>query len=89
MSDGDKYLICTFSPGMFSNEYAVEVDVAGTLLSLFAAINDVIVTDQESGKALLRVRVVDPDNEVISLPSETLGHGRRYYQYPLEKLQTA
>lgn len=88
-STARKFLACTVSPGMFPDEYVVEIEVEGAKFSLFVDSSDVQVVDTESGRGLLRVWVQDAAHDLIALPSETLEQGRRYLQYPVEKLRSA
>lgn len=85
----EKFITCTFSPGMFEGEFAVLLNINGTVLSLFASQDDLQIIDESEGKGKLRVTVWDATNNLIALPSETLEQGRRYLQYPISKLLTA
>ena len=85
----EKFIACTFSSGMFEGEYSVELDINGTLLSLFASRDDLKITNESEGKGKLRVTVWDEAKGLIALPSETLEQGRRYLQYPIEQLLSA
>lgn len=85
----EKFIACTFSSGMFKGEFAVEIDINGTLLSLFASRDDLKITDEREGKGKLRVTVWDETKGLIALPSETLEQGRRYLQYPINQLLSA
>lgn len=85
----EKFIACTFSSGMFEGEFAVEIDINGTLLSLFASRDDLKITDEREGKGKLRVTVWDKTKGLIALPSETLEQGRRYLQYPINQLLSA
>ncbi len=85
----ERFIICTFSSGMFEGEVAVELEIRGTVLSLFASRDDLENTDEKAGKGKLRVTVWDEAKELIALPSETLEQGRRYLRYPLSQLLSA
>lgn len=85
----EKFIACTFSSGMFEGEFSVELDIEGTVLSLFASRDDLKITDKKEGKGKLRVTVWDESKSLIALPSETLEQGRRYLRYPISKLLSA
>ncbi len=85
----ERYIVCTFSSGMFEGEFAVELDIDGTVLSLFANRDDLEITDESAGKGKLRVTVWDEAKGLIALPSETLEQGRRYLRYPISQLLSA
>ena len=85
----EKFIACTFSSGMFEGEFSVELDIEGTVLSLFASRDDLQITAEKEGKGKLRVPVWDEAKGLIALPSETLEQGRRYLRYPISKLLSA
>ena len=85
----EKFIACTFSSGMFEGEFSVELDIEGTVVSLFANRDDLKITDKKEGKGKLRVTVWDESKSLIALPSETLEQGRRYLRYPISKLLSA
>ncbi len=85
----ERFITCTFSEGMFDGEFAVVLDINGTVLSLFASQDDLKITDEREGKGKLRVTVWDEAKGLIALPSETLEQGRRYLRYPISKLLSA
>jgi len=89
MSDSKKYITCKVSHGMLPSEYSVTFQLAGTVLSLFAPRNSVVVKDPKSGGGLLQVEVIDADHNVIALPAETAELGRRFIEYPLDQLRSA
>lgn len=84
----DKYTPCKYSPGMFEGEYAVEITLHGTTVSLFADEDDLIIIDPGSGMGLLRVTIQDEGGDLIALPAETLEQGRRYLRYPINQLRS-
>ena len=85
----ERFIICTFSSGMFEGEFAIELDIRGTVLSLFASRDDLKITNEKEGKGKLRVTVWDEAKGLIALPSETLEQGRRYLRYPIDQLLSA
>lgn len=89
MSEKSKYISCKYSEGMFPSEYSVTIQLGGLDFSLFAPRSQVLEIDLEKGRGLLKIQVIDPENNVIALPSEVIESGRRFIEYPLEQLQTA
>lgn len=82
------FIACTFSEGMLPSEYSVTIELPGRDLSLFAPKDEVVVKDEAKGVGLLRVRLVDQDHNVIALPAETIGEGRRFIEYPPDRLES-
>lgn len=82
----NRFIPCIYQHGMFEGEYAVELNIRETILSLFVNAEDLIVSIPCDGMGLLRVRVQDKEKNIISLPSEILEQGRRYLQYPIDEL---
>lgn len=85
----ERFIACTFSSGMFEGEFAIKLDIHGTVLSLFAGRDDLKITDEKEGRGKLRVTIWDEAKELIALPSETLEQGRRYLRYPIDQLLLA
>jgi hypothetical protein len=81
---------CKVSPGMFSDEYAVEIQLDGKLISLFADKNLVSFKGEQ---AFLRVRLVGengiPENKTVLLPSESFEEGTRWISVPTQALAVA
>lgn len=88
MPTTEKFITCTFSDGMLASEYSVTILSSGQKFSLFAPKNSVEVTDKNKGLGLLRVRLVDPRNNVISLPGEIIEQGRRFIEFPPEEMKS-
>lgn len=89
MPPQEKFISCTFSDGMLPSEYSVTVHLAGRDLSLFAPKSYVRVIDAVRGKGLLRVRLIDPDHNVVALPAEDSDLGKRYFEVPPGELRSA
>ena len=75
---------------MFDNEYAVEVEVAGKTVSLFA---DKVLVSFKGEQAYLRVHLAgengEPKSKTVLLPSESFVEGTRWISVPTEALLAA
>ena len=89
MSDTIKFIACTFSAGMLPSEYSVTIHPEGKELSLFAPKSFVRESVGKEGKGFLEVQIIDPKHNVIALPSEVMETGRRFIEYPLNRLVSA
>lgn len=82
---------CLVSPGMFPNEYAVEVELdSHKKLSLFVQESDLEKVDLHKGIALLRVKL--PENQangktvLLYLPAESLETGNRWIEFSSDRI---
>jgi hypothetical protein len=82
---------CLVSPGMFPNEYAVEVGSdLHEKLSLFVQESDLEKIDLQKGTALLKVKL--PENQtsgetvLLYLPEESLETGNHWLELPSDKV---
>jgi hypothetical protein len=82
---------CSVSPGMFPNEYAVEIELdSHKKLSLFVQESDLEKIDLQKGTALLRVKL--PENQangktvLLYLPEESLETGNRWIEFSSDKI---
>ncbi|MGA7952431.1 MAG: hypothetical protein WCA07_02815 [Gloeobacterales cyanobacterium] len=82
---------CSVSPGMFPNEYAVEVELdSHEKLSLFVQESDLEKIDLQKGTALLRVKL--PENQangktvLLYLPEESLETGNRWIEFSSDRI---
>ncbi len=82
---------CSVSPGMFPNEYAVEIELdSHKKLSLFVQESDLEKIDLQKGIALLRVKL--PGNQangktvLLYLPTESLETGNRWIEFSSDRI---
>lgn len=82
---------CLVSPGMFPNEYAVEVESdLHEKLSLFVQESDLEKIDLDKGTALLKVKL--PENQtsgktvLLYLPEESLETGNHWLEFSSDKI---
>jgi hypothetical protein len=82
---------CLVSPGMFPNEYAVEVEIdSHKKLSLFVQESDLEKIDVQKGTALLKVGL--PENQtsgktvLLYLPEESLETGNHWLELSSDKV---
>jgi hypothetical protein len=82
---------CSVSPGMFPNEYAVEIELdSHKKLSLFVQESDLEKIDLQKGTALLRVKL--PENQangktvLLYLPEESLETGNRWIEFSSDRI---
>src|SRR5688572_25913736 len=80
---------CSLSEGMFTNEYAVQIDlVDGRKVSLFADA-DLVRINGSKASGYLTVNIVKDESPAptILLPSETFETGSRWVQVPRDKVE--
>jgi hypothetical protein len=82
---------CSVFPGMFPNEYAVEIELdSHKKLSLFVQESDLEKIDLQKGTALLRVKL--PENQangktvLLYLPEESLETGNRWIEFSSDRI---
>ncbi|MBW4618197.1 MAG: hypothetical protein KME17_02270 [Cyanosarcina radialis HA8281-LM2] len=83
---------CIISPGMFPDEYAVEIELtSGKVLSLFAESSDLESIDLEHNKAYLKVKLPgeqETGKEILMyLPKESLETGNHWFEFPREQVK--
>lgn len=83
---------CIIYPGMFPEEYAVEIKLtSGKVLSLFAETSDLESIDLEHNKAYLKVKILgeqETGREILMyLPKESLETGNHWFELPREQVK--
>jgi hypothetical protein len=84
------WLSCKAQHGMFSSERAVEIDLDGKTISLFA--DESLIKEYLGNKYLLVTLIGDngePEHKTVLLPSECFETGSRWLSIPERMLKKA